>query len=73
MADSGDADLLRASDEVVLPPDPRSARAARAFTTARLDEAGCSDEEKASDSKLCTCVSRAFGGSITVDTPDRLE
>ena len=48
MADSGDADLLRTSAEVVLPPDPRSARAARAFTAARLDEAGCSDEEKAS-------------------------
>jgi vanillate O-demethylase ferredoxin subunit len=30
-----------------------------------------SDEEKAAGSKLCTCVSRVVGGSITVDTPDR--
>jgi len=31
-----------------------------------------SDEEKASDAKLCTCVSRVAGGSITVDTADRM-
>jgi len=30
-----------------------------------------SDEEKAAGTKLCTCVSRVAGGSITVDTPDR--
>jgi vanillate O-demethylase ferredoxin subunit len=30
-----------------------------------------SDEEKAAGGKLCTCVSRVVGGSITVDTPDR--
>jgi len=30
-----------------------------------------SAEEKAANSKLCTCVSRVAGGSITVDTPDR--
>ncbi|HEX2137965.1 MAG TPA: PDR/VanB family oxidoreductase [Microvirga sp.] len=30
-----------------------------------------SDEEKAANDKLCTCVSRVVGGSITVDTPDR--
>lgn len=30
-----------------------------------------SDEEKAANTKLCTCVSRVIGGSITVDTPDR--
>lgn len=30
-----------------------------------------SDEEKASDAKLCTCVSRMAGGTITVDTADR--
>lgn len=30
-----------------------------------------SEEEKAANSKLCTCVSRVVGGSITVDTPDR--
>jgi ferredoxin-NADP reductase len=30
-----------------------------------------SDEEKASNTKLCTCVSRVIGGGITVDTPDR--
>jgi ferredoxin len=29
-----------------------------------------SDEEKAANTKLCTCVSRVIG-SITVDTPDR--
>ncbi len=31
-----------------------------------------SDEEKASNRKLCTCVSRVAGGSITLDTADRL-
>jgi vanillate O-demethylase ferredoxin subunit len=30
-----------------------------------------SDAEKASNAKLCTCVSRVVGGSITVDTSDR--
>jgi ferredoxin-NADP reductase len=30
-----------------------------------------SDEEKAANTKLCTCVSRVVGGSITVDTSDR--
>jgi vanillate O-demethylase ferredoxin subunit len=30
-----------------------------------------SDEEKAVSRKLCTCVSRVAGASITVDTPDR--
>ncbi len=30
-----------------------------------------SDEEKAANQKLCTCVSRVAGGSITVDTADR--
>ena len=30
-----------------------------------------SDEEKAENRKLCTCVSRVAGGSITVDTADR--
>jgi vanillate monooxygenase ferredoxin subunit len=30
-----------------------------------------SAEEKAANGKLCTCVSRIAGGSITVDTPDR--
>jgi vanillate O-demethylase ferredoxin subunit len=30
-----------------------------------------SDEEKALNQKLCTCVSRVAGGSITVDTADR--
>jgi vanillate O-demethylase ferredoxin subunit len=30
-----------------------------------------SDEEKAANLKLCTCVSRVAGGSITVDTADR--
>lgn len=30
-----------------------------------------SDEEKASNRKLCTCVSRLGGGTITLDTPDR--
>ncbi|NNM72727.1 2Fe-2S iron-sulfur cluster-binding protein [Enterovirga aerilata] len=30
-----------------------------------------SEEEKAENAKLCTCVSRVAGGSITVDTPDR--
>jgi ferredoxin len=31
-----------------------------------------SDEEKAANAKLCTCVSRVIGGSITIDTADRL-
>jgi vanillate O-demethylase ferredoxin subunit len=31
-----------------------------------------SDEEKASNEKLCTCVSRVAGGDITIDTPDRM-
>jgi vanillate O-demethylase ferredoxin subunit len=30
-----------------------------------------SDDEKAANTRLCTCVSRVIGGSITVDTPDR--
>lgn len=30
-----------------------------------------SDEEKAANTKLCTCVSRVAGGSITIDTADR--
>jgi ferredoxin-NADP reductase len=30
-----------------------------------------SDAEKAANSKLCTCVSRVVGGSITIDTADR--
>lgn len=30
-----------------------------------------SDEEKASNAKLCSCVSRVSGGSITLDTGDR--
>lgn len=30
-----------------------------------------SDAEKAANGKLCTCVSRVVGGSITIDTPDR--
>jgi ferredoxin-NADP reductase len=30
-----------------------------------------SDEEKTANKKLCTCVSRVAGGSITVDTADR--
>jgi vanillate O-demethylase ferredoxin subunit len=30
-----------------------------------------SDDEKAANRKLCTCVSRVAGGSITVDTADR--
>lgn len=30
-----------------------------------------SDEEKAENGKLCTCVSRVVGGGITVDTADR--
>jgi ferredoxin-NADP reductase len=29
-----------------------------------------SDEEKAENSKLCTCVSRIIGGSVTIDTAD---
>ncbi len=31
-----------------------------------------SEAEKAEGRKLCTCVSRVVGGSITVDTPDRI-
>jgi vanillate O-demethylase ferredoxin subunit len=31
-----------------------------------------SDAEKATNAKLCTCVSRVAGGSITIDTADRL-
>jgi vanillate O-demethylase ferredoxin subunit len=31
-----------------------------------------SDEEKASNAKLCTCVSRVIGGSISIDTADRV-
>lgn len=30
-----------------------------------------SEEEKAANAKLCTCVSRVAGGSITLDTADR--
>ena len=30
------------------------------------------EEEKAQNRKLCTCVSRVAGGGITVDTPDRM-
>lgn len=30
-----------------------------------------SDEEKAADAKLCTCVSRLAGGVLTIDTADR--
>jgi ferredoxin-NADP reductase len=30
-----------------------------------------SDEEKSANTKLCTCVSRVIGGSITIDTADR--
>lgn len=30
-----------------------------------------SDEEKAANGKLCTCVSRVVGGAITLDTADR--
>ena len=30
-----------------------------------------SDAEKSTNDKLCTCVSRVVGGSITVDTADR--
>ncbi|MGY8662352.1 PDR/VanB family oxidoreductase [Bradyrhizobium sp. UFLA05-109] len=30
-----------------------------------------SSEERAANSKLCTCVSRAAGGNLTIDTPDR--
>jgi ferredoxin-NADP reductase len=30
-----------------------------------------SPEEKATNSRLCTCVSRSAGGCITLDTPDR--
>lgn len=32
-----------------------------------------SDEEKAGNAKLCTCVSRAVKGDIVLDTPDRFE
>jgi ferredoxin-NADP reductase len=30
-----------------------------------------SEDEKAANGKLCTCVSRVIGGSITIDTADR--
>jgi hypothetical protein len=30
-----------------------------------------SDAEKASNAKLCTCVSRVYGRAISVDTADR--
>ena len=30
-----------------------------------------SEKEKAQNAKLCTCVSRVYGSSITVDTGDR--
>lgn len=30
-----------------------------------------SDEEKAANAKLCTCVSRLAGGTLILDTPDR--
>ena len=30
-----------------------------------------SEEEKSANTKLCTCVSRVVGGSITIDTADR--
>ena len=30
-----------------------------------------SDEEKASNAKVCACVSRVYGGSVTLDTADR--
>jgi hypothetical protein len=30
-----------------------------------------SEMEKAANTKLCTCVSRVVGGSITIDTADR--
>jgi vanillate O-demethylase ferredoxin subunit len=30
-----------------------------------------SESEKAANEKLCTCVSRVFGASITLDTADR--
>lgn len=32
-----------------------------------------SDEEKAGNAKLCTCVSRVVKGDIVLDTPDRFE
>ncbi|MFL9828006.1 PDR/VanB family oxidoreductase [Rhodoplanes sp. SY1] len=32
-----------------------------------------SDQEKAANAKLCTCVSRVAGGRITIDTADRPE
>jgi vanillate O-demethylase ferredoxin subunit len=31
-----------------------------------------SDEEKAANDQMCTCVSRVAGGSITIDTADRI-
>ncbi len=31
-----------------------------------------SDKEKATNEKMCTCVSRIAGGSITIDTADRI-
>jgi hypothetical protein len=30
-----------------------------------------SEAEKAASAKLCTCVSRVYGASITLDTGDR--
>jgi len=30
-----------------------------------------SEEEKAAGNRICTCVSRVYGGSITIDTADR--
>ena len=30
-----------------------------------------SEEEKAANAKLCTCVCRVYGASITLDTADR--
>ena len=30
-----------------------------------------SPDERVTNNKLCTCVSRASGGCITLDTPDR--
>jgi len=30
-----------------------------------------SDAEKAANARLCTCVSRIYGNSITLDTADR--
>ena len=30
-----------------------------------------SDEEKAANAKLCTCVSRVYGSAITLETAER--